>query len=197
MQVAWEAWVWQSERNVPSSKILHSRRSFFESSSRARSMAWLFFLSPSPSPPELMQLPMMAVPDLWTGLGRISQVRSRRQPRRDRQSADCWSGARVGSRRMDGDCGCFWKLGAGKVRRQVVGRRMEGRASRRLVGFVWCRGRIQEERAANKRRDDDVSARDRRNESGPVAVLSILDGNDDGDVEDGVWHWPCVDLTGT
>lgn len=84
--------------NLPSSRILHSRRSFFESSSRPRSMAWLFFFWPSSSPPlELMQLPMMTVPSAWTGLGRMSQARSRYQDRQSRcwYSSACKEGAGV------------------------------------------------------------------------------------------------------
>jgi hypothetical protein len=43
-----------------SSRILHSRRSFFESSSNVRSIIWLrFFWSPSSVPPELMQAHIM------------------------------------------------------------------------------------------------------------------------------------------
>lgn len=53
--------------HIPSRRILHSRRSFFESSSSVRSIAWLrFFWSPSSLLELLIQAPMVAT--LETGL---------------------------------------------------------------------------------------------------------------------------------
>ena len=54
--IGWNASIFAG---LPSSRILHSRRSFFESSSSVRSIIWLrFFWSPSSLLPLLMHAPM-------------------------------------------------------------------------------------------------------------------------------------------
>lgn len=75
--------------DIPSSRILHSRRNFLESSSNVRSMALLFFFwSPSPSLlGELMQLPIVGARD-------TAQAELAGSAVMGRQKARCWADQR-------------------------------------------------------------------------------------------------------
>ena len=89
--------------NVPSSRILHSRRNRFESSSSSLSIFWLFFLCSDSSPFELMQAPILSINrggSFWKRGGwrdgldelvdapRVLRVRERSEVEADRLSPD-------------------------------------------------------------------------------------------------------------